>query len=144
MANEVGKRLGLVGSAFTLTALSALGLVAVHLSRVTGIGLVLVSVGIPMLVVCLPLLRRFADYHRRWAARQLRHRADPGVVCARARRQCADPAVGRRRRIRRCAATCVWLLVNSTVGLALYIVAIVESLLGLVFWWMPQAASPST
>ena len=142
MANEVSKRLGLVGSACTLTAFSALGL-ALFICTVTGIGLVLVSVGIPMLVVCLPLLRRLAGYHRRWAARQLGIAPIPasyapvpdGNVLTRLWAAAKDPAMRR---------DLVWLLVNSTVGLAIYLVAIVESLLGLVFWWMPQRLALDT
>ncbi len=136
MPSEASKRLGLVWSAFTLTALSLLGLV-LFVFTVTGIGLVLVSVGIPMLVVCLPLLRRFADYHRRWAAAQLRTDPIPSSyapvpdanLLTRLWFAAKDPAMRR---------DLLWLLVNSSAGLALYIVAIVESLLGLIFWWMPQ------
>ena len=142
MANEVSKRLGLVGSACTLTAFSALGLV-LFICTVTGIGLVLVSVGIPMLLVCLPLMRRLAGYHRRWAARQLGIAPIPasyapvpdGNVLTRLWAAGKDPAMRR---------DLVWLLVNSTVGLAIYIAAIVESLLGLVFWWMPQRLALDT
>ena len=136
MANELGKRLGLVGWAVTLTALSAVGLV-LFVVTVTGIGVVAVSVGIPMLAACLPLLRRFADLHRRWAARQLRVGPIPSSyapvpeagLLVRLWSAAKDPAMRR---------DLVWLLVNSTAGLAIYIVAIVESLLGLVFWWLPK------
>jgi signal transduction histidine kinase len=136
VANELTKRLGLVGSACTLTVVSALGLV-LFIVTVTGIGLVLVSVGIPMLAVCVPLLRRFADYHRRWAARRLGGAPIPSSyapvpeanLLVRLWAAAKDPALRR---------DLVWLLVNSSLGLALYIVAIVESLLGLVFWWLPQ------
>jgi len=136
MANELGKRLGLVGWAITLTAFSALGLV-LFIVTVTGIGLVAVSVGIPMLAVCLPLLRRFAGLHRRWAARQLgvapiesSYAPVPdAALLVKLWSVAKDPATWR---------DLAWLLVNSTVGLAMYIIAIVESLLGLVFWWLPK------
>jgi signal transduction histidine kinase len=136
MANELGKRLGLVGWAVTLTAFSAIGLV-LFIVTVTGIGLVAVSVGIPILVVCLPLLRRFAGLHRRWAARQLGVEPIPSsyapvpdaALLVRLWAVAKDPATWR---------DLVWLLVNSTAGLAMYIIAVVESLLGLVFWWLPK------
>jgi signal transduction histidine kinase len=136
MANELGKRLGLVGWAITLTAFSGLGLV-LFIVTVTGIGLVAVSVGIPMLAVCLPLLRRFAGLHRRWAARQLgvapiesSYAPVPdAALLVKLWSVAKDPATWR---------DLAWLLVNSTVGLAMYIIAIVESLLGLVFWWLPK------
>ena len=136
MANELGKRLGLVGWAVTLTAFSAMGLV-LFIVTVTGIGLVAVSVGIPILVVCLPLLRRFAGLHRRWAARQLGVEPIPSsyapvpdaALLVRLWAVAKDPATWR---------DLVWLLVNSTAGLAMYIIAVVESLLGLVFWWLPK------
>ena len=136
MANELGKRLGLVGWAITLTAFSALGLV-LFIVTVTGIGLVVVSVGIPMLAVCLPLLRRFAGLHRRWAARQLgvapiesSYAPVPdAALLVKLWSVAKDPATWR---------DLAWLFVNSTAGLAMYIIAIVESLLGLVFWWLPK------
>jgi signal transduction histidine kinase len=136
MANELGKRLGLVGWAVTLTAFSAIGLV-LFIVTVTGIGLVAVSVGIPILVVCLPLLRRFAGLHRRWAARQLGVEPIPSsyapvpdaALLVRLWAVAKDPATWR---------DLVWLLVNSTAGFAMYIIAVVESLLGLVFWWLPK------
>ena len=136
MANELTRRLGNVGMACTLTAFSALGLV-LFIVTVTGIGLVFVTVGIPVLLACLPMLRRFAGFYRNWAARRLGrpqlpapYRSMPdGPVLVRLWSRAKDPATWR---------DLLWLGVNSTVGLALSIAAIVESLLGLVFWWLPK------
>jgi signal transduction histidine kinase len=136
MANELTKRLALVGSSCTLTVFSCLGL-GLFIVTVTSMGLVLVSVGIPLLAACFPLLRRHADLHRRWAARQLGIARIPSPYGP----PPAGNLLGRLWLTARAPSTrrdLVWLLVNSTAGLALYIIALVEALLGLVFWWMPR------
>jgi signal transduction histidine kinase len=124
--------------AVTLLLLAFAGL-ALFIVTITGFGLVLVSVGIPMLLACLPLVRWHANVHRRWAGKMLgapiptsyRPRR-PGNVLVRLWGVARDPATWR---------DLLWLLVNSTVGLVLTIVATLEGVLGLVFWWWPKKAA---
>ena len=122
--------------AIVLTLLSALGL-ALFCVLVPSIGVVLVTVGIPLVALCLPLLRRLADYHRRWAGRLLGTEIvepylpiAPANMVIRLARQARDPASWR---------DLAWLLYNSTVGLAIYLVAVVYGLLALFLWWLPPA-----
>ena len=120
--------------ALLLSALSALGL-ALMCVTVTAIGVVLVSVGIPVLLVCLPLLRRLANLHRRWAGGLLGaeivspYRPAPAEnPIARLWQQAKDPASWR---------DLVWLIYNSTLGLAVYLTAVVYGLFALLLWWLP-------
>jgi signal transduction histidine kinase len=138
VANEAGRRLAALGWALTLTVLACLGLVLFILT-ITSVGLVLVSVGILMLFVCLPLVRWFADVHRRWAGNLLgtpipsAYRPPPkGNALLRLWARARDWATWR---------DLLWLLVNGTVGLVLTIIGIVEGLLSLVFWWWPKRAA---
>jgi signal transduction histidine kinase len=138
VANEAGRRLALLGWAVTLTVLACLGLV-LFIVTITGIGLVLVSVGILMLFGCLPLVRWFANVHRRWAGNLLgtpipsAYRTPPnGNALLRLWARARDRGTWR---------DLLWLLVNGTVGLVLAIIGIVEGLLSLVFWWWPKRAA---
>lgn len=138
MANEAGRRLANLGWALTLMVLAGLGLVLLILT-ITSYGLVLVSVGIVLLLLCLPLVRWFANIHRRWAGNLLgtpipsAYRTVPkGNVLLRLWARSRDGATWR---------DLLWLLVNSTVGLTLTIIAIVEGLFSLVFWWWPKHAA---
>ena len=138
MANEAGRRLALLGWALTLTVLASLGLVLLIVTT-TSIALVLVSVGIPLLIVCLPLVRQFANIHRRWAGKLLStpipslYRTPPnGNALVRLWARVRDGATWR---------DLLWLLVNSTVGLVLTVIGIVESLFSLLFWWWPKSAA---
>ncbi|HEY7046304.1 MAG TPA: sensor domain-containing protein [Jatrophihabitantaceae bacterium] len=135
MVNELGERLKLVWWAVLLTMFACLGLV-LFCVLLTGVAVVLVSVGIPMLMVCFPLLRRFADFHRHWAGKWLgvtipaSYRPRPkGNPFVRLWATVRDPASWR---------DVLWLFVNGTFGLVLCIAAIVESVLGLLFWWWPK------
>jgi signal transduction histidine kinase len=138
VANEVSRRLMLLGWAVTLLVLACFGLV-LFIVTIAGFGLVLVSVGIPILLVSLPVVRWHANFHRRWAAGMLdtpipssyRPRR-PGNVLVRLWGVVRDPATWR---------DLLWLLVNSTIGLVLTIVATLEGVLGLVFWWWPKKAA---
>ncbi len=134
MANEVGRRISLFRWAIVLTVFSALGLV-LWILTITSVAAVGVSVGIVLLAVCFPLLRQLADFYRRWAGMWLStpiespYLARPtGNLLARVWARAKDPATRR---------DLLWLLVNSTVGLALSVLAIVETLVALLFWWMP-------
>ena len=135
VANEAGKRLMLLGWALTLLVLAFVGL-ALFIFTITGFGLVLVSIGIPMLLVSLPVVRWYANFHRRWAGRMLGTQIAssyrpprPGNVLVRLWGVVRDPATWR---------DVLWLLVNSIAGLTLTIVATVEAVFGLLFWWWPK------
>jgi signal transduction histidine kinase len=139
VANEAGKRLMLLGWAVTLLVLAYVGLV-LFIVAITGFGLVLVSVGIPMLLLCLPAVRWHANLHRQWAGSMLgapvpssyRPRR-PGNVLVGLWGMVRDPATWR---------DLLWLLVNSTAGLVLTIIATVEGVFALLlFWWWPKKTS---
>src|SRR5215831_5795425 len=108
VANEAGKRLMLLGWALTLLVLAFVGL-ALFIFTITGFGLVLVSIGIPI-----------ASSYRP---------PRPGNVLVRLWGVVRDPATWR---------DVLWLLVNSIAGLTLTIVATVEAVFGLLFWWWPK------
>ena len=119
----------------TATALAAACLV-LFVVTVTGAALVTVWVGIPMLLSGMYLVRPIADLHRRQLARvdggaaiESPYLATPsGNLLVRVRALFRDPATVR---------DAWWLLVNGTVGLGLAIIGIVESVLDLIFWWLP-------
>lgn len=128
-------RVAQVGYAVGLTGLAVVGLVLFVL-EVTSISIIVLTIGIPLTAGCFFLTRRFAGLHRRWAARQLGtpivspYRPVPqrnplGRLWTRTR----DPATWR---------DLLWLALNSTFGLAFWVVGILEALLDLVFWWLPQ------
>jgi signal transduction histidine kinase len=119
----------------TATFLAVVCLVA-FVVTVTGAALVTVWVGIPMLVGGMYFVRPIADFHRRQLARvdggepiESPYLATPsGNLLVRVRALFRDPATLR---------DAWWLLVNGTVGLGLAIIGIVESVLDLIFWWLP-------
>jgi len=117
----------------TVLAIACLVLFVVTL---TGTVLVTVWVGIPMLVWGMYLVRPIAEFHRRQLARvdggepigSPYLATPPGNLLVRVRALFRDPATVR---------DAWWLLVNGTVGLGLAIIGIVESVLDLIFWWLP-------
>ena len=117
------------------TALAAACL-ALFIFAVTGAALITVWVGVPILIATMYVVRPVADLHRRrLASIDGKGPIDspylvvrPGNMLARTRALFRDPASLR---------DVWWLAVNGSVGLALTIVAIVESVLDLVFWWLP-------
>jgi signal transduction histidine kinase len=138
MANEASERLKLVGWAVVLCALAYLGIVLLVLV-ITGLAVVLVSVGIPLLMLTFPAVRSFADFHRRWAGNVLgtpipspyRPRP-PGNALVRLWATARDRATWR---------DVLWLFVNGIAGLALTFVGAFEGVLGLVFWWWPKKSA---
>jgi signal transduction histidine kinase len=125
----------LVGWAATVLPMAVVSLVLLILT-VVGTALIVVWVGLPMLLAAMYAAQPIAQFHRRHL-----HRIDgkspipspylkspSGNLLVRIRALFADPA---RRR------DAVWLLVNGTLGLALTIIALVESILDLVFWFIP-------
>jgi signal transduction histidine kinase len=133
---ELSVRAQRLAWAVLLTVLAVLSLVLLVLT-VVSIVLIVVWVGLPLTVVCIALLRRLADAHRYFARKLLGVevpsaylRVDDRNFLRRPLALARDPSTWR---------DLVWLAVNSTVGLVLAIVAIVESILGLIFWWLPKS-----
>jgi signal transduction histidine kinase len=101
----------------------------------TGAGLITVWVGIPMLIVTIGCARRLAEHRRAQIGTLLGPPLDSAYLrqpdagpLTRIGALAADPAVRR---------DMLWIFVDGTVGLALSIIAVVESVLDLLFWWLP-------
>jgi signal transduction histidine kinase len=128
-------RARLVGWSVAVTTLAALSL-ALAILTVTGVALIVVWVGLPMLLVVMSAARPIAEFHRRQLPKidgkplidSPYLAAPPGNLLVRSRALFMDP--GRRR-------DALWLMVNGTVGLALGIIGIVEGVLDLLFWFLP-------
>ena len=125
----------LIGWSATVLAMAIVSLVLLILT-IVGTALIVVWVGVPLLLAAMYAAQPIAQFHRRYL-----HNIDgkgqipspylaasSGNLLARTRALFVDPA---RRR------DAVWLLVNGTVGLALTIIGLVESVLDLVFWFLP-------
>jgi signal transduction histidine kinase len=104
-----------------------------------GAGLITVWVGIPILVVTIGMTRGLANHRRKHsgalAGRTISSpylRKPTGSPMVRIGALAVDPAVRR---------DMVWLLVDGTVGLALSLIALVEGILDLIFWWLPPAVA---
>ena len=129
----VGLRLRAFWWSLLLAVLSVLGLV-LFIVTVVGISVVAVTVGIFVLASCLPLLRRLAEFHRRWAANWLSvpiassYRPVSGNVVSRLWQRVKDPANWR---------DLLWLFYNSSIGFGIYLAAVVYGLFSLVIWWLP-------
>jgi signal transduction histidine kinase len=135
VANEASERLKLVGWAVVLAVLAYLG-IGLFVVVITGAAVVLVSVGIPLLIVTFPVVRWFADFHRGWAGNLLGtpipssyRPPPPGNVLVRLWAVVRDRATWR---------DVLWLLVNGTAGLVLTVVGVFEGVFSLVFWWWPK------
>jgi signal transduction histidine kinase len=133
---ELSARVQRLGWALLLTVFSVLGLVLLILTIVS-MALIGVWVGLPLLVVCVILLRQLAQFYRYFASRLLDTPVPSAYLRSKERSflrrplECArDPSTWR---------DLAWLVVNSTAGLLLAIVAIVETILGLIFWWLPRS-----
>jgi signal transduction histidine kinase len=120
---------------FMATLLAAACLV-LFVFTLAGVGVIVVWVGLPMLLVGMYLVRPIANLHRRQIAHidghppiESPYLATPsGNLFVRVRALLRDPATVR---------DAVWLLLNGTIGLGLAIIGIVESVLDLIFWWLP-------
>lgn len=133
---ELAARAQRLAWAILLTVFAVLGLVLLVLTLVS-VALIVVWVGLPLTTVAFVLLRRFADLHR-YFVRQILGTPVPSAYPARSengfvRRPLTELVSGTTWR------ELAWLAVNSTAGLVLAIVAIVESILGLLFWWLPRS-----
>jgi signal transduction histidine kinase len=132
---ELSARLERLAWALLLIVFGVLGLVLLILTIVS-IALVALWVGLPMTVVCIVLIRQLTRVHRHFAARML------GVEVSSAYLRIGGSWLRRPLAIARDPSTwrdLLWLLVNSTAGLTLAIVGLVESILGLLFWWLPKS-----
>jgi signal transduction histidine kinase len=128
-------RLRLLLWAGAVTVLAATSLV-LFVVMVTGVGTVVVWVGLPLLYVVIRAVRPIAGVHRRYVGALLGTpiespyiKVPAGGLLVRLRAFARDPATRR---------DAVWLTVNSTVGLLFGLLGIVEGLLDLVFWWLPK------
>jgi signal transduction histidine kinase len=120
---------------------AALGLAAygllLWLLLLSGTVMIAVWVGLPMLSGTVFFVRPLADLHRRRIGdidgegpiESPYLSAPAGNLLVRVRALFRDPARWR---------DMWWLLVNGTAGLALTCFAVTESVLDLVFWWLPQ------
>jgi signal transduction histidine kinase len=135
---QLTHRLRLFGWALVGLPLAAVSLVLFILT-VVGTALVSVWVGIPMLLGVIAVTRPLANLHRRYAGALSGRVISPpylapreGNWLRRLRGWAVDPATRR---------DLLWLAVNGTVGLALTIIGVVETILDLIFWWLPTALS---
>ena len=133
MGTDVRRRLRLLVWAVQSVVLSACTLTLFVLTA-AGTALITVWVGIPILIVTIGLARRLAEHRRRVTLSRpapietpYLRTADGGPL-TRIGALAADPAVRR---------DMLWIFVDGTAGLALSIVAVVEGVLDLVFWWLP-------
>lgn len=99
--------------------------------------LVIIWVGVPAFSACVVVTRVIANLRRRWAGSVLGRdvpaaylRVTRRGLLGRARSLAADRSTWR---------DIVWLAVDGTVGTVLSLVALVESILGLIFWWIPRS-----
>jgi signal transduction histidine kinase len=134
MGRQLGYRLRLFGWALSLITL---GVLALALLGFVAVGTVSIAVwvGLPILLLSVRGVRLVADAHRRFATSLLGEPVESpylkpvrGNLLVRLRAVASDPATWR---------DLVWLLFASTVGLLLSLLALVESVLDLIFWWLP-------
>jgi len=136
MWRELGARVQRLVWALLLTVFALLGLVLLILTIVSAV-LTIVWVGLPLIVVCIWLLRRLAGSYRYAVGRLLGVTVEPAYLRINERGFVRRPiALARDRSTWRELS---WLAVNSTVGVLLPVLAIVESILGLLFWWLPRS-----
>ena len=128
-------RLRLLLWAFAVTAFAVASL-ALFIVMVTGVGTVVVWVGLPLLYVVIRAVRPIAAVHRRYVGALLGTpiespyiKPPAGNLLVRLRAFARDPATRR---------DAMWLTVNATVGLLLGLLGVVEGLLDLLFWWLPR------
>ena len=134
MGTDLRRRLRLLVWAVQSVVLSACTLTLFVLTA-AGTGLITVWVGIPILILTIGLTRRLAEHRRRVTLSRPAPIESPylripegGGPLTRIGALAADPAVRR---------DMLWIFVDGTAGLALSIIAVVEGVLDLVFWWLP-------
>ena len=135
MAAPISRRVDALGRALAALVSTTLSLV-LAIVLIVALPLVGVWVGIPVTVQGAMLTRRLAGRRRREVGLRLGREIDSpylhvsGHLLARFSGIVRDPAF--RRDLR-------WLVVDGSAGLALAIVAVVETLLDLMLWWLPMA-----
>jgi signal transduction histidine kinase len=134
MGNELRRRVRALGWAVAAIALSAIALVLFIVTAVST-ALITVWVGIPVLIVTIGFTRRLAEHRRRHLSRVFGVpmespylRSAEGSPLTRIGSLAVDPAVRR---------DMLWLFVEGTLGLALAIIAAVETVFDLLLWWLP-------
>jgi signal transduction histidine kinase len=123
--------LRLLGWAAALAPLAMVGILLFVL-QVTFTYLIVVTVGVPALILVMPWVRGYADFHRRWAGRMLgeeipspyRQRPEGTNWLGYLPTFLRDPATWR---------DLVWLLVNATAGFTLCVLAV--ALNGSIAWY---------
>jgi signal transduction histidine kinase len=136
MWRELGARGQRLVWAVVLTLFAALGLVLLIVTIVSAV-LIVVWIGLPLVVVCVVLLRQLANLYRLFVRKVLATEVKPAYLKISERGLVRRPiALARDRSTWRELS---WLVVNSTAGLILAIGAIVESILGLLLWWLPRS-----
>ncbi len=100
-----------------------------------GTALITVWVGIPILVAALAAVRVLANHRRRYSGGLIGRtiespylRRPTGNPMARIGALASDPAVRR---------DMLWLFADATIGFVLSVIAFVEGILDLIFWWLP-------
>ena len=134
MQAQVGRRVRMVSWAVESIVLSTLSL-TLFITTVLGAALVVVWVGIPLLVASIGVTRWLADLRRRRVGAILGTpidspylRGPEGNAQTRFRALVSDPARWR---------DVLWLFVDGSLGLLLAILATLENILDLIFWWLP-------
>ncbi|WP_375487037.1 sensor histidine kinase [uncultured Jatrophihabitans sp.] len=135
MEHQLRRRLLLIGWSFEAAVAAAISL-ALFVVTAVGTGTIVVTAGIPLVLVAAWATRPLAERYRRRipmidgkaliASPYLRATASGWL--SRLGAVFRDPA--RRRDF-------YWVAVNGTVGLALGIVAVVETVFDLLLWWLP-------
>jgi signal transduction histidine kinase len=121
--------------AVVATVLAATSLV-LFVVMVAGVATVVVWVGLPLLYAAIRAVRPIAALHRRYVGALLGTPIESpyvpppdGNLLVRLRALAQDPATRR---------DAMWLTANGTVGVLLTLLAVVEGLLDLIFWWLPK------
>lgn len=134
---NLGGRLRLVGWSFVFVFLTPVSIVLFCVSVTSG-GLVVAWIGIPVVLTCVAMTRRFTDVYRRWSGRVM------GIDIPRPYQPLPDKGVLLKlNAIRKDPATwrdLAWLPVNGSVGLALCCLNIALFFAGLghlslMTWW---------
>ena len=129
-------RLGLLLWSIVLLLLAPASL-ALTIITIVATPLIVLWVGLPLLCGAILGTRQLARIHRKLASGLLGIempspylRANEGNLFTRMRRLLTDPATRR---------DGLWLIIDGTLGLVLAIVAVLEGLVDLLFWWLPPA-----
>jgi signal transduction histidine kinase len=125
-----------VGWAVQFLVGGVISLVLLVLTVLSGV-LVIIWVGIPAFIACVAATRAVANVQRHWVGSLLRREVPSAYLqvtrrglLGRAQSLAADRSTRR---------DIVWLAVDGFAGTVISLAAVVDSLLGLVFWWLPRS-----